>query len=114
MKELAALEAFIGQHHRVLLGALLVFYVLPAVLRGILRTAKALPPDSKWDRAIRFAMRFTLDTTSYAEAEKRIADAQKHAADFVTGLATRDDGSCELPSVPPKDGGQDEKDEEKT
>jgi hypothetical protein len=105
MKELAALEAFIGEHHRVLLGALVVFYLLPALLRGILRTAKALPPDSKWDKVIRFAMRFTLDTTSYSEAEKRIDDAQKHASDFVVGLATRDDdgGTSSAPPAPPKD-----------
>lgn len=103
MKEIASLEAFIGEHHRILLGALLFFYVLPALLRGILRTAKSLPPGSKLDRAIRFAMRFTLDTTSYAEAEKRISLAQEHAADFVTGLATRDDGAGDVPSLPPKD-----------
>ena len=101
MKELAALEAFIGEHHRLLLAGLLIFYVLPALLRGILRTAKALPPGSKWDRAIRFAMRFTLDTTNYAEAEKRISDAQEHAGDFIKGLATRDDGTSDAP--PSKD-----------
>jgi hypothetical protein len=97
MKELAALEAFIGEHHRILLAGLVIFYVLPALLRGILRTAKALPPGSKWDRAIRFAMRFTLDTTSYSEAEKRIDAAQKNAADFVSGLATRDASECDVP-----------------
>jgi len=97
MKELAALEAFIGEHHRILLAGLVIFYVLPALLRGILRTAKALPPGSKWDRAIRFAMRFTLDTTSYSEAEKRIDDAQKHAGAFVAGLAARDASEDDVP-----------------
>lgn len=103
MKELAALEALIGEHHRLLLGALVVFYILPALLRGILRTAKALPPGSKWDRVIRFAMRFTLDTSSYSEAEKRIDDAQQHATDFVAGLATRDEDEAS-PPTPKNDG----------
>lgn len=103
MKELAALEAFIGEHHRLLIGALLLFYVLPAILRGILRTAKAMPPGSRLDKITRFAMRFTLDTTSYAEAEKRIDAAQEHATDFIAGLATRDDGASDAPPAAPTD-----------
>lgn len=78
-----SLRLFIAQHHLEVLVSGLVLYVLPALVHFAFRKAKALPKDSPWDKRLRRLMKFTLDTTNYEEAEKKLDEIVDDVTDTV-------------------------------